>query len=71
MFCCFGWIPGYRAKKTTSEEPTTSTRYVPQIAECKSSGCDWKLKPLAPRANMTFTGEPLMEVFATVKNESG
>jgi hypothetical protein len=29
-----------------------------------------KLKPLAPGAKMTFTGEPLMDVFATVNDES-
>ena len=30
-----------------------------------------KLKPLAPGAKMTFTGEPLMDVLTTVNDESG
>jgi hypothetical protein len=52
-------------------ESTTTTRYNPQIAECKGSErIEREVKPLATGAYMTLIGEVLMDAVAPVKDKS-
>ena len=51
-----------QTKQTSSEEPTTSNPYDLRIAQCKGSRrMEREVKALTTVANMTLTGEVLME----------